>query len=80
MGALAGLLVAGASIAAPAEGQPGVVRFTAVGEVIAVEGRSQTVVIRSELQGQEWIVGARVTPTTTIERRGLPAHPQPIAR
>jgi hypothetical protein len=74
MGALAGLLLAGTGIASPAEGQPGVVRFTAVGEVIAVEDRSQTVVIRSELQGKEWIVGARVTPQTTIERRGSPAR------
>ena len=74
MGALTSLLLAGATTAAPAEGQPGVVRFTAVGEVIAVEGRSQTLVIRSELQGKEWIVGARVTPATTIERRGSPAR------
>ena len=69
------LLVADTTRAVPAEEQPKAVRFTTVGEVIAREDRSQTVVIRCELEGKQWIVGARLTPETTIERRsGTPGY------
>jgi hypothetical protein len=74
MAAAAALALMAARPAAGGEDAPGVVRFTAVGKVIAIEDRSQTVVIRSDLEGQEWIVGAWITPETTIERRGAPAR------
>jgi hypothetical protein len=76
---LAPLLVADTTRAVAAEEQPKVVRLTAVGQVIAREDRSQTVVIRSELGGKEWIVGARVTPETTIERRSGTARYTDVA-